>query len=212
MVPRLVVADPELTVCVPPEITASTGMDAITQLIESYISRRAAPIPRALCRDGLRLAVPALPHAYIDGSLRPAREAMSHAALLSGMALANSGLGFAHGVAAALGVTCQVPHGLACAVMLPTALKVNRDVSRRELAELEWVLDPTSPPESAADLFLERIEQLCRTVGIPRRLRDLGVRPEQLPVLISGSRGSSMSGNPRDVPDDELKTILEQLW
>ena len=218
MVPRLVVVDPELTVSVPPKTTAFTGMDAITQLIESYISRRAAPIPQALCLHGLKLAIPALPVAVREGSSREAREAMSHAALLSGMALANSGLGFAHGVAAALGVTCNVPHGLACAVMLPAALRVNREVSSRQLAELEAMFDATAArhPSTdvlvAADCFIERIEQLCATVGIPTRLRDIGVQREQLDLLVPGSRGNSMSGNPRDVSDNELREILERLW
>ena len=213
MVPRLVIVDPELTVSVPPNTTAYTGMDAITQLIESHISRRAAPIPQALCRQGLQLAIPALPATVADGSLREPREAMSHAALLSGMALANSGLGLAHGVAAALGVICRVPHGLACAVMLPVALKVNRDVSRQRLAELESLFDPGTRDDAVgADRFIERIERLCRAVGIPSRLRDIGVLYEQLPSLVPASRGNSMSGNPRDVSDGELQHILEQLW
>ncbi|MFO1041183.1 MAG: iron-containing alcohol dehydrogenase [Planctomycetaceae bacterium] len=213
MVPRLVVIDPELTISVPSETTAYTGMDAITQLIESFISRRAAPIPQALCRQGLKLAVPALATAVADGSQRQPREAMSHAALLSGMALANSGLGVAHGVAAALGVTCSVPHGLACAVMLPSALRINRDVSRDQLAELEQLFDPAcSDPAEAADRFIHRIESLCATVKIPTRLREIGVQKEQIPGLVKCSRGNSMSGNPRDVSDMELSALLEQLW
>lgn len=213
MVPRLVLVDPELTVSVPATTTAYTGMDAITQLIESYISRRSAPIPQALCRQGLQLAVPALAAAVTDGSLREPREAMSHAALLSGMALANSGLGLAHGVAAALGVTCHVPHGLACAVMLPTALRVNRDVSQARLAELERLFDQSNSRDPlAADSFIKRIEQICRSIGIPDRLREIGVQQKQLPGLVAGSRGNSMSGNPRDVSDSELHAILEQLW
>lgn len=213
MVPRLVMIDPELTISVPSETTAYTGMDAITQLIESFISRRAAPIPQALCRQGLKLAVPALAAAVADGSQRLPREAMSHAALLSGMALANSGLGLAHGVAAALGVTCSVPHGLACAVMLPSALRINREVSRDHLAELEQLFDPAcSDHAAAADQFIHRIESLCSTVKIPSRLREIGVRKEQIPGLVKGSRGNSMSGNPRDVSDEELHALLEQLW
>ncbi len=128
--------DPELTVRVPPQVTAASGMDAITQLIESYISRKAQPIPQALAVQGLRLAVPAIAEAVENGRSRPAREKMSHAALLSGLALANSGLGLAHGIAPALGIHCRVPHGMACAVMLPSALRINRDVRQAELATL----------------------------------------------------------------------------
>ena len=213
MVPRLVLVDPELTVSVPPDVTAFTGMDAITQLIESYISRRAAPIPQGLCLNGLKLAIPALPIAVKDGSSQPAREAMAHAALLSGMALANSGLGFAHGVAAALGVTCQVAHGLACAVMLPAALHLNLPARSRELADLERLFDPEVGNDSvAANAFVDRIETLCESLGIPARLRDIGVRHDQLAALVPGSRGNSMSGNPRDVSDQKLAGILEAMW
>jgi alcohol dehydrogenase class IV len=223
MVPRLVVVDPELTVSLPPQTIAYTGMDAITQLIESDITRRSAPIPRALCRQGLRLAIPALPVAVKTRSAVEQLSSMSHAALLSGMALANSGLGFAHGVAAALGVTCGVPHGLACAVMLPSALRVNREVGRHRLAQLEALFDDADSIETPsrenrraveqmADRFIERIDALCQEVGIPRRLRDIGVSREQIPALVVGSRGSSMSGNPRDVSDAELAAILEGLW
>ena len=213
MMPQLVLVDPELTVSVPSDVTAFTGMDAITQLIESYISRRAAPIPQGLCLHGLKLAVPALPIAVNDGSSQPAREAMAHAALLSGMALANSGLGFAHGVAAALGVTCQVPHGLACAVMLPAALHFNLPVRTRELADLERLFDPEIGIDPvAANAFVDRIESLCESLSIPSRLRDIGVKHEQLAVLVPGSRGNSMSGNPRDVSDQKLAEILEGMW
>ena len=213
MVPRLVLIDPELTVSVPSDVTAFTGMDAITQLIESYISRRAAPIPQGLCLHGLKLAIPALPIAVQDGSSQPAREAMAHAALLSGMALANSGLGFAHGVAAALGVTCQVPHGLACAVMLPAALNLNLPVCTRELADMERLFDPEVGIDPvAANAFIDRIESLCESLNIPARLRDIGVKHEQLVALVPGSQGNSMSGNPRNVSNSKLAQILEEMW
>ena len=139
---------------------------------------------------------------------------MSHAALLSGMALANSGLGFAHGVAPALGTHCRVPHGVACAVMLPTALRVNSEVRRAELARLAHVLfgrrSPASP-EDAVEMLIREIEGLCDRVGVPRRLSELGVKREQIPALVKGSRGSSMSANPREVSDEELTGLLEEL-
>ncbi len=213
MIPKVVLVDPELTVSLPSETTAFTGMDAITQLIESFISKRAAPIPQALALSGLKLALPALPIAVRDGTSQTSREAMSHAALLSGLALANSGLGLAHGVAAALGVHCRVAHGLACATMLPTALRVNQQVRAKELAQLERLFDHQSHSDAdSAAAFVRRIEILCEEIGIPRRLRDIGVTSNQIPALIGSSRGNSMSGNPRDVSDDELLSILQQLW
>jgi len=214
IMPQITLVDPELSVSVPPAVTAASGMDAITQLLESYLSRKARPLPQALARQGLVLAVPALPEAVRQGDSRRARECMAHVALLSGMCLANSGLGMAHGVAAALGVHAGIAHGAACALMLPATLRANRSVCVHEMADLARLLygdDAAGPDESAADLLIARIESLCDEVGVPRRLADVGVGRDLIPVLVPASRGSSMRGNPRDVPDEELARILEDL-
>jgi len=213
MLARLVLVDPELTVSVPPTITAWTGMDAITQLIESYTSRAARPIPSALAAQALPAALEALPRAVRDGTDRPAREALAHAALASGLALANSGLGLAHGVAAALGCLAGVTHGLACAVMLPVALRVNRDVARSRLAELARAVFTRTlgSDEAAADALIERIDALGAELGVPTKLSALGVRREQLDALVVASRGNSMNGNPRQLSDVELRDVLESL-
>lgn len=225
MIPKIVLVDPELTVSLPRDITAHTGMDAITQLVESLISRRAKPIPRAICWQGLNLALPAMFKVSHDLTNRSAREAMSHAALLSGIALANSGLGFAHGVAAALGVHAKIPHGLACAVMLPSALQLNQEISQNDLGPLGRICfaalrdEASLPPfgrtttnlESATRL-IQVIESLNERLGVPNRLSALGVTREQLPAIAKSSRGNSMDGNPRDISDDELLATLERVW
>ena len=216
MVPRIILVDPELSASVPAEITSHCGMDAITQLIESYISARAKPIPQAIAIQGLQLALPAIGEAVTNGQNRSARESMAHAALLSGMALANSGLGVAHGVAAALGAVCRVSHGLACAVMLPVALRMNRDVAKSRLAALARATkvecDCDSSDDVAADKLIERIDKLTQSLGIPGRLRDLGVAQTQIPELVEGSHGNSLSGNPREITDAELREVLTQVW
>jgi alcohol dehydrogenase class IV len=213
LLPRMALVDPELTVTVPPSVTAASGMDAITQLIESYVSRKAQPIPQALAIQGLKVSVPAIVEAVENGRSQSAREAMSHAALLSGIALANSGLGMAHGVAAALGTHCRVPHGVACALMLPTAIRTNMECRQAEFARLGHLLFGRNPktPGEAAEAFVHGIEQLCDRVGVPRRLSQVGVRAEQIPALVKSSRGSSMSGNPRELSDEDLTAILEAL-
>ena len=231
MIPNAVLIDPELSVGLSPETTAYTGMDAITQLLESLVSKRAQPIPQALCLQGLTLAVPAIVEAVENGSSRPAREAMSHAALLSGLALANSGLGMAHGVAAALGVHARVPHGLACAVMLPITLRTNRDVARRQLAQAgrtmkQAILEGTlAAPETrldarnssvdhddeAADFVIQIIQSLCHRIGIPTTLTQLGVTAEKIPAITASSHGNSMSGNPKTLTDDELSNVLQNM-
>lgn len=214
LMPRIALVDPELTVSAPPAVTAASGMDAITQLIESYLSRKAQPIPQSLALEGLRLALPAIAEAIENPTSREARERMSHAALVSGMCLANSGLGMAHGVAAALGVHARVPHGAACAMMLPTALRVNRHVRQRELVRLAGLLPDCGSPvlaEEAVDHLIASIETLCRRVGVPRKLSDVGVTRQQIPAIVASSRGASMSGNPRELTDEELSDILENL-
>lgn len=214
LMPRVALVDPELCASAPAAVAAASGMDAITQLFESFLSRKARPIPQALAKQGLKLALPAVAAAVRDPAGRDARERMSHAALLSGMALANSGLGLAHGVAPALGVHCRVPHGAACALMLPVALRVNRHVRRAEMAELAHLLvgrGPSSTPDAAVDALIESVERLCDEVGVPRRLSQVGVQREQIPAIVRDSRGSSMSGNPRELSDEELTAVLEDV-
>jgi alcohol dehydrogenase class IV len=221
MVPDAVLVDPELTVSCPPSVTAQSGMDAITQLIESRISRRATPFTKPLCQGGFDqvwqyLGDPAVVRAFDCPDDQQSRESMSHAALLSGIALANSGLGMAHGVAAALGVHCRVPHGLACAVMLPIAIAANVGTSG-ELTDLLMKLglfalaDDADAKPSAEKLVaaaLNRIRDVNAHMGIPSRLSELGVTAEQIPDLVRSSRGNSMDGNPRDIADEELDAIL----
>jgi alcohol dehydrogenase class IV len=212
LVPRIALVDPELTVSNPPSVTANSGMDAVTQLLESYFSRKAQPIPQALALSGLEGVVPALREAHRNRESRSAREKLAMAAMLSGMALANSGLGLAHGVASALGCHLGTPHGLACAVLLPIALRVNATVCLALFPQLSGPILGRSiaDPEAARDAILAEIDALGRDLAIPRRLSEIGVRKEQIPTLVQASRGSSMSGNPRDLSDDELAAILEE--
>jgi len=213
MIPNLVLCDPQLACSAPSDITARTGMDAITQLLESYISCRAQPIPQALCLQGLKLALPGITEAVEDGTSRLGRENMAQAALLSGLALANSGLGMAHGVAPALGIHCQIPHGLACAIMLPVTLKTNLSVRQKEYAEITHFVAPelSLSEVKAAEWLIDKIQSLNDRINIPRRLSELGVTRSQIPDLVASSRGNSMSGNPREISDSELTQILEDL-
>lgn len=211
MMPAAVLLDPELTASCPPSVTAHSGLDAVTQLIESFVSRRSNAWTAALCREGLARALPALPRAVACGDDREARTAMLHAAFLSGLALANSGLGLAHGVAAALGVRHNLPHGLACAVMLPAAMRFNRSVCGGPFAEIGRLCSPALAgvsDDEAADGAIACIESLCRRLGIPRSLGELGLGSSDIEPLLPASRGNSLSGNPRDVSDIELRALL----
>ena len=129
------------------------------------------------------------------------------------MALTNSGLGMAHGVAAALGISCGTPHGVACAVMLPAAMRVNRTAAEHDFARLERAVNPVASTDhaAAADAFVARIERLCNASGVPRRLSDLGVTAGQLDWLAENSGGASMRGNPVTLTPAELRSVLSDM-
>jgi alcohol dehydrogenase class IV len=214
LVPRAAIVDPALTLTCDRGTTVAAGLDCITQLVESFISRFARPLPRALVLEALPGAISALPRAVADPCDLDARAALAHGALVSGMALANSGLGMAHGVAAALGVECGAAHGAACAALLPVAVRVNRRVAEHDLARLERAIDPGAPAADgpAADAFVARIETLCAAVGAPARLRDLGLDCDRIGWLAANSGGGSMRGNPVPLTADELLPILAAIY
>ena len=125
MLPRVALVDPELTYSLPPQVTASTGLDALTQLIEPFVSIRANPMTDAFCREGMRRAARSLRRAYEHGNDVKAREDMSLASLLGGLALANAGLGAVHGIASVMGGMFPAPHGAVCARLLPHVMEIN---------------------------------------------------------------------------------------
>jgi alcohol dehydrogenase class IV len=214
MVPRAALVDPLLTLSCDRGTTAASGLDAITQLVESFVCRFARPVPRALAIEALPRALTALPTAVEQPHDVPARAAMAHAALVSGVALANSGLGMAHGVAAALGVECGTPHGLACATLLPVAVRVNLAAAEQDFATLERTVAADASPidREAAAAFAARIEALCDRVGVPRRLRDLGLARDRLGWLAENSGGTSMRGNPVELDPARLLPVLEAAF
>ena len=214
MVPRAAIVDPLLTLSCDRGTTAASGLDAITQLVESFVCRFARPVPRALAIEALPRALAALPTAVEQPQDVSARAAMAHAALLSGIALANSGLGMAHGVAAALGVECGTPHGLACAALLPVAVRVNLAAAEQDFAMLERAVAADASPvdREAAAAFAARIEALCDRVAVTRRLRDLGLARDRLRWLAENSGGTSMRGNPVELDPARLLPILEAVF
>jgi len=215
LLPRLALVDPELTYDLPPEITASTGMDALTQLIEAFVSARANPLTDAICREGIQRASRSLLRAYRDGHDTSARQDMATASLFSGLALANAGLGAVHGFAASLGGMFHAPHGAVCAALIPHVMSVNVKALRargqkgdslsryHEIGRLV-----TGDPTGAADDAIRWVQQVCTELAIPR-LRACGVTEADLPVLIEkGRAASSMKGNPIALTRQELHEIL----
>jgi len=215
MLPRLAVVDPELTLELPPAITASTGLDALTQLIEPYVSTRANPMTDALCLDGMRRAASALVRAYRDGSDRQARADMALASLFGGLALANAGLGAVHGFAAPVGGMFEAPHGAVCAALLAPVMEANiralraRAAGSEALPRYETVARIlTGRPEASAEEGAEWANQLCRQLDIAP-LQAYGLREEDVPALVEkASKASSMKANPIVLTPDELSEVL----
>ncbi|MEN9933952.1 MAG: hypothetical protein RLZZ387_531 [Chloroflexota bacterium] len=212
MLPRLALVDAELTHEMPPALTASTGMDALTQLLEAYVSRRATPLMDGLCLEGLARARWALPRAYASGDNGEARAAMSEASLMSGLALANAGLGAVHGIAAPLGGGFPAPHGAACAALLPHVTAVNiralrrSDTSSPALARYERVAEVMGA--HGVDGLVELLHELARSMAIPG-LGAYGVTHADVPTLaLAASRASSTRGNPVDLELAELEEAL----
>lgn len=215
MLPAVALVDPLLSASMPPAVTAATGLDALTQLLEAFVSNQANPMTDALCREGLRRAARALPAAYADGADLAAREDMALASLLGGLALANAKLGAVHGFAAPLGGLLGAPHGRICASLLPFVTAANiralreRDPGSPSLAAYAVAAAlctgraQASPEDGAAWL-----DSLCRELAAPS-LATLGLTAADIPLVVANAaRTSSMRGNPVVLTPGELTDIL----
>ena len=217
MLPRLAVVDPELTHSMPPSTTASTGLDALTQLIEAYVSNKANPMTDGICREGLQRAARSLRRAYENGSDSSAREDMALASLFSGLALANAKLGAVHGFAGPLGGMISAPHGVICARLLPFVCEANvqalqsREASSPALARYDEVARIlTGKVSSQAADGVEWIQNLCKALTVPP-LVQFGLKEQDFPTVVAkAQKSSSMKGNPIILTDDELMEILEK--
>lgn len=215
MLPRVALVDPELTISTPPDVTAASGLDALTQVIEAYVSNKANPLTDALCREGITRAVRAVRRACTDGHDLAAREDMAITSLFSGIALSNAKLGAVHGFAGPLGGMFNAPHGALCACLLPHVIAANIGA-----------LQARQPDHPA----LERYRDIARiTLGTPsadikgliawaadlttalhiRPLSAFGVSVSDFPAIIEKAAvSSSMQGNPIKLTPGELEHIL----
>jgi alcohol dehydrogenase class IV len=215
MLPRMAIVDPELTLSLPKSVTASTGLDALTQLIEPFVSKDANPLTDALCKEGMKHAARSLRKAYVNGNDLVARSDMCIASLFGGLALANSKLGAVHGFAGVIGGMCNGPHGAICARLLPPVIAVNiqalknRDpesLAIQKFAEVACIL--TGSPAAKVQDGVAWIEELVKEFSIPP-LTAYGMKSSDIPEVVEQStQASSMKGNPVVLTHDELETIL----
>lgn len=215
MLPRLAIVDPELTLTLPPDTTAATGMDALTQLWEAFVSSRANPLTDALCREGLARAARSIKRAFARPQDLQARRDMCLASLFSGMALANAGLGAVHGIAGPLGGMCDAPHGAACARLLPLVARTNlkalleKSPDSPSLTRFEQAAQiVTRSASAAARDGIAWLQALCDEFKIPS-LTAFGFEEKQAPQLADrAEQSSSMKGNPVRLTKRELEDIV----
>jgi alcohol dehydrogenase len=229
LVARVAILDPDLLAACPPELIAGNGMDALTQLLESYVSTKANPFTDALALSGLAAARDGLAAWFVEvaagrgavlvGSVAAvARERMAYAALCSGICLAQAGLGAVHGLASPLGVQHPIPHGAACGATLVAATRVNiaaleardqgnRALSRYAAAGRLFTGRAGADDREARSALVSALESLTASLGVPS-LSTFGITESSIPALVADSRGSSMKTNPIVLTDDEIASIL----
>ncbi|MBN8609003.1 MAG: iron-containing alcohol dehydrogenase [Deltaproteobacteria bacterium] len=217
MVPALALIDPSLAVSAPPSVTAATGLDALVQVIEPYVSHAATPFTDALCRDAIPRGARALPRAFANGGDLEARSDMALVSLYGGLALANAKLGAVHGFAGPLGGLVGAPHGAICARLLPFVIETNLAAMRSRATEsialarydevARWV---TGRSAARADDVAHWAHALLEALAIPT-LSAMGLTAARIPEIVSQSaRSSSMKGNPISLTEGELHEILER--
>lgn len=217
MLPRLVVVDPQLLLSLPPRLTAATGMDALTQLIEAFVSKKANPMTDGFCREGIPRCARSLAVAYHRGDDMAARTDMALASLFSGLALANGGLGAVHGIAGPLGGWTAIPHGVICATLLAAVFEANanhlagqprEEHLRGRFAEVARLL--TGKASATVDDAARWLKNLRRTLDIPT-LSDLGLATADVPTIAAQAlKASSMKGNPVPLSKTHVVEIIER--
>jgi len=217
MLPRVALVDPELTYDLPPEVTASSGLDALTQLIEPFVSVKANPMTDAICREGMHHAARSLQRAYENGADKMAREGMALASLFGGLALANAALGAVHGFAGPLGGMLHAPHGVLCARLLPLVMEANLKALEMRQPEhpaiaryLEIAQILTGNKHATALDSVKWTSELVRALNIPT-LSVYGMSEEDFPEAVEKTtKANSFKGNPIALNEDELRGILEK--
>ena len=219
MVPRIALIDPSLSLGLPPELTACTGLDALTQLLEPWVSCKANGMTDACCREGIPRMVRSLGKAIADGQNLEARTDLAYGAFLSGLALAHSGLGAVHGLAGPIGGRFLAPHGAVCAALLGPVWRANVETLSRTTPghfaleryrqAAHWL---TGCPAASIDEGLRWITESVRGWPIPR-LAHHGLRVSDFPELVRAAQASSsMKGNPIGLPDEVLLQVLAEAY
>jgi maleylacetate reductase len=211
--PRLIIYDPLLTLDLPPDLTASTGINALAHCLEALYSITRNPLSTAAALSGVRAIITALPRCYADGHDLAARTEMLQGSYLAAAALAHVAMALHHGICHVLGGTAGVPHGVANSIILPHALRFNLDATASELAQAAEAMSIATDGRSsraAAEEAIQRVDHLIAQLHLPRRLREAGVKEDELPRLADlALQSRAVQSNPR--PVQEAAPLLELL-
>jgi alcohol dehydrogenase class IV len=215
--PELVIYDPELTLDLPPALTASTGINALAHCIEALYSKTRNPLSTAAAVTGVQHIVMALFNCYQDGKSLEARTEMLLGAHLAGLSLASVSMGLHHGLCHVLGGTANVPHGIANSIILPHAIRFNADVTASQLlpvAEAMGVPVRRIDPTIVVEAMVQKIFHLISQMNLPQRLRDAGVADLDLPRLAQiAFENRTVRNNPKPITDPvQLETLLREAW
>ena len=212
LLPELSVLDPELTLSMPPSVTADTGMDALVHAIETYVSMNSTPYAEILSLQAISMIAEHLPKAYAKGSSLLARYNMLLAANLSGSAFASGGLGAVHGLAYVLGTEYHMSHGRSNAIMLPHVMEFNLSGNLEKYANIARAMGEETiglSPYEAAELSVEAVRSLLAAVNVSDRLEDYGISRDDLPKLVKGGLAQArlFVPNPRDLVEADVEQI-----
>jgi len=214
--PKVAILDPLLTVKLPPAITASTGMDALTHAIESYTSKNANFVSKSLAIQAVKLIGESLLQAYYVGTDVMSREKMLVASMMAGMAFSQSRLGNVHAISHTFGGIFNIPHGIANATLLPYVMRFNLPACQEEMKDIATALGAETsglPLRKAAELAIAEVLKINKAIGIPKTIKELGVNLELLPRMIEDSmRSPNTVSNPRLTTADDIKQIIENAF
>jgi alcohol dehydrogenase class IV len=216
LLPRVALCDPQLTATKPPALTAATGMDALTHALECFVNTAHHPISKALALEALRLAGRHLRRAYANGRDPDARAGMMLASTMAGLAFTRTRLGNVHAMSHPVGAYFDVPHGVANALLLPYVMDFNLPACLETFPAVARALgEPVDglSPRAAATVAVDAIRQLNQDMGIPERLRDVGVTRDALPPMADDAmRSGNVLVNPRATTPREMLELFERAW
>jgi alcohol dehydrogenase class IV len=215
--PEVAILDPMLTLSMPPDVTANTGMDALVHAIESYVSVNTTPYAEILAIEAISLVAHNLPLAYSKGSNVTARYNMLLAANIAGLAFGSGGLGAVHGLSYVIGSEYHIPHGRSNAIMLPHVMNFNKTGNLGKFAKIAKAMGENVAGLSiyeAAEKSVEAVKMLLKAVQIPFRLSVYGISTDDLPELVEGGMKQArlFIPNPRDLTEEDVRSIYEKAF